>query len=293
MDRDPPSSPLGLLTSKRTELSPSHRKIADFVLGHPFQAAMMGIEELAAASGVSIATVNRFVRALGFGGYAEFRGASLRAFRSATAPIEKLRDQKDRPLAAFETMRKCLHGIAANVTRSEHLLGRDACESGVAAILEARRVIIVALGIAAPLARLVGDLLEPYIAALEVLDGRGGPERMIRRVMRVAKGDLLVALTVPRYSRLTLDLLRTGREQGARTIALTDGPNSPVAPFCDIVMFGAAEHEVLHGSCVGILALAEGLAAALAQRQQTVADATELTKRILPHLFVDGANLAS
>ena len=43
-------------------LSRSHRRIADWVLAHPLQAAALPIDELAAAVGVSVATANRFAR---------------------------------------------------------------------------------------------------------------------------------------------------------------------------------------------------------------------------------------
>jgi len=284
---------MGLLAARRERLSASHRKVADFILGQPFRAAMMGIEALAEAAGVSVATVNRFVRALGFAGYAAFRAASVQTFHGAMAPVEKLRGQKQRAAGARQIMRESLRSMAANLGRCEHLLIERGCEAAAAAILKARRVVVVAHGIAAPVARLTGDLLEPYCAALEVLDGRGGPERMVRRTMRIARGDVLLALTLKRYSRLTIELTRTARMQGARTIGITDGPDSPIVPFCDIALFGPAEHAVLHASCVGLVALSESLAAVLAQRQQTVADATELTRRILPHLFADGADLAS
>lgn len=293
LQRDLPPSPMSVLAARRADLSPQHGKVADFVLGQPFRAAMMGIEQLAAAAGVSIATVNRFVRALGFAGYAAFRAASVQTFHGTMAPIEKLRGQKQRAAGAAQIMRESLRGIAANLARSEQLLDERACEAAAAAVLRARRVVIVALGIAAPTAQLAGDLLEPYCTALEVLDGRGGPERMVRRTMRVGRGDVFMALTIPRYSRRTIELTRTAQAQGARTIGLTDGPDSPIVPFCDVLLLAAAEHAVLHASCVGLVALAEGLAAVLAQRQQTVADAAELTRRILPHLFADGADLMS
>ena len=49
-------------------LTRAHRGMADFVLAHPLRVATMPIDELAAATGVSIATANRFARALEFDG---------------------------------------------------------------------------------------------------------------------------------------------------------------------------------------------------------------------------------
>src|SRR5258708_8203762 len=72
-------------------LSRAHRKAADFVLKHPFQAATMMIEELARAAGISVATANRFARALGIDGYPAFRAELVDTFSATLAPAEKLR----------------------------------------------------------------------------------------------------------------------------------------------------------------------------------------------------------
>lgn len=61
-------------------LTRSHRKVADYVLEHPLQVATLPIDELAALAGVSIATANRFARALDFDGYATFRAELIRGF---------------------------------------------------------------------------------------------------------------------------------------------------------------------------------------------------------------------
>ena len=64
-------------------LSNGHRRAADFVLQHPLDVATMTIEGLAEGSGTSNATVTRFVRALGYGGYGEFRSGLSAALKFA------------------------------------------------------------------------------------------------------------------------------------------------------------------------------------------------------------------
>jgi DNA-binding MurR/RpiR family transcriptional regulator len=56
-------------------LSEGHRKAADFVLQSPLDSATVTIEGLAEKSGTSTATVTRFVRALGYRNYGDFRAA--------------------------------------------------------------------------------------------------------------------------------------------------------------------------------------------------------------------------
>ena len=72
-------------------LTRSHRQVADYVLEHPLQVATLPIDELATAAGVSVATANRFARALDFDGYATFRAELVRGFESLVAPVERLR----------------------------------------------------------------------------------------------------------------------------------------------------------------------------------------------------------
>ena len=68
-------------------LSGAPRRAADFVLQHPLETATMTIEGFAERSGASTATVTRFVRALGYGSYSEFRAALSEAAGTMTRSL--------------------------------------------------------------------------------------------------------------------------------------------------------------------------------------------------------------
>ncbi|UEM24497.1 MurR/RpiR family transcriptional regulator (plasmid) [Skermanella mucosa] len=283
------SSLISLILDHRGAMSASHGRLADHILANPLQSATMGIEQLAGAAGVSVATVNRFVRALGLAGYAEFRARSVEAFQQTIGPIEKLRDQEGAPREPAAIFAAALRAAAANVEESERLLNGDACGRAADMILSAGTVVLVGAGIGAALADFTAEIMAPFCKGQLLLTGWGGPERMMRHAMRIGGGDVVIGLTVPRYSRSTIDLVRSLRGQGAGVIGLTDAPTSPIVPHCDVALFGSAQHPVLHASVTGIVAMAEGLAAVLTRRRQTVAEATELTERIYPYLVDDDA----
>ncbi|HBD34953.1 MAG TPA: MurR/RpiR family transcriptional regulator, partial [Cupriavidus sp.] len=67
-------------------LTPAHQRMAQYVLENPFRAATMRIDEFATAVDVSVATANRFARALGFEGYPQFRTELVRGFEATLAP---------------------------------------------------------------------------------------------------------------------------------------------------------------------------------------------------------------
>ena len=96
-------------------LTPSYRQLADYVLSHSFRAATMTIDELAEATNVSTATVNRFAHKLGFSGFPGFRAELVRGFESALAPVERLRDELTRETGCADVMAASLADTAANL----------------------------------------------------------------------------------------------------------------------------------------------------------------------------------
>ena len=87
----PASTVAQRIAREMPRLTRSHRQVADFVLTRPLQVATLPIDELAEAAGVSVATANRFARALGYEGYANFRAELVRGFEPLIAPVEQLR----------------------------------------------------------------------------------------------------------------------------------------------------------------------------------------------------------
>ena len=72
-------------------LSDALRAFADFVLNEPMKIVQMSINETVDASGVSVATANRFARKLGFDGYSQFRSGLIRGFEPLLAPVERIK----------------------------------------------------------------------------------------------------------------------------------------------------------------------------------------------------------
>jgi DNA-binding MurR/RpiR family transcriptional regulator len=268
-------------------LSRAHRRAADFVLKHPFQAATMMIDELARAAGISVATANRFARALGIDGYPAFRAELVRTFSATLAPVEKLRAELRRSADCAEIMRGSLTQNLRNLqTTVQHFASVNA-ERAVAKILAADRVFTIGFGTSGALANFAAHALSPYCRFVQNAAGEGGAEQAVRRLLRLGPRDAVIGIALPRYSKDTVELLHFARERGATVIAITDGPASPLAKPADIVFCVGAEHALLTSSGVGAFALIEAMGAAVARQTKDPLDAaTEFTERVLPYLYV-------
>lgn len=271
---------------RRDDLSRSHRAVADYVLGNPFQAATLGIEDLAAASGVSVATVNRFAREFGFSGFVAFRAECLQIYSKTLEPVEKIRRLAGGEASALPLMRASLAAARDDIDRTLAGLDAEACATLVELLLGAQRVFLVGFGVSSALARLAQQMFEQSLAVVELLDGAGGNERVIRRLGQIGgPGDLVVGISLQRYSQFTVEVLRRAREAGARVACFTDSAESPLLPFADAALLSPSDHPVLHGSLASTAATVEAIATVLARRRSNETSMRKLTEALLPYLY--------
>lgn len=263
-----------------------HRRIADFCLADPVSAGTRGIEDLAAAAGVSVATVTRFTRRLGLDGFSQFRAHAVADIQRLMSPEEKLEAQAGHRRDDREVVAGSLDAAIWNVERVREAIDPAIWNAAAAAVRRADRVVFVGFGLSAVLIALFADLLEPFCRSQVVLDGRGGPERIVRRSQTLGPGDLVVAVTLPRHSQATLDHAAEMRRQGVRVLGVTDAPGSPLEPLCDLVLAGPAEHPLLHASATAVVAVFEALTTLLTAQNGDALAAAELSRRVGPHLHL-------
>ena len=164
---------------------------------------------------------------------------------------------------------------------------QDTFAAVVEALAKARRVYILGFGNSAYLAGLAAANLVPYCADAVAVSMEGGNENAAYRLASITAEDALLAISLPRYSLDTLQLARYALERGARVLAITDSPASPLAPIADHSLFATAEHPVLISSNIAVLALIESLVAAVMTRnKEAVRLAAELTESVLSYLHV-------
>lgn len=267
-------------------LTSAHRKAADYVLANPFQAATMTIDELADAVGMSVATANRFARALEFDGYPQFRAELVRAFETTLAPVEKLRTELQREASSVEIFSASLDEDIDNIQGTLRQLNSAACEKAVEMILRAPRIFILGFSTSAYLGSIMAHRLDPCCSIVQTIANDAGPTQAARRLFKLTPDDLVIAISFPRYNKFTIELLAIARERGAKILALTDSTSSPLVPMADVILYAKAERRLSANSEAAALALIEALCGAVVHRSEnSLRNATELTERLLPYLY--------
>jgi len=272
-------------------LSKAHKKAADYVLSNVFRSATMSIDELANAVGISVATANRFARALGFDGYPQFRAELVCGFEAMLAPIDNLRSEVQRPATSTEIIAGSLNEDLANLDATRRGLDPDLCNQAVKMILNAERIYIVGYGASAFLGGLMAHSLDPFCGTtVQSTVGAGGPSTVARQLFKFTERDLVIGISFPRYADDVVTILQQVREKHVPVLALTDAPSSPLASLAKVTLYAQTRRHFSPNSEGAALCLIEAICSAVAhQAKAPVHAASEMTKFVLPWLYQDPA----
>ncbi|NVH77264.1 MurR/RpiR family transcriptional regulator [Paraburkholderia sp. JPY432] len=259
------------------------KPVARWLVSHSLDAATLTIEEVAKACGGSVASVNRFARYAGYRGFSDLKAELAAVVRQALQPVEKL----EAPTAQ-EGIGAWLADHQRNLVAMGSSLQRDRLAQTVTRIIASNAVYCLGLGLSTYLTGLLADTLMPYHRHVVWAAAGGGSEQAARHMAKIGAGDTLIAISLPRYSRDTVELARFARERGAFVAALTDNPTAPLAATADAVLLAPAEHRLLSSSAVAMVALIETLTSeVLKATPQTKAMAATLSQTVLPYLVFD------
>lgn len=288
-------SALGLkLRQVLTDGRGSNVVIADFLLRNPVRATAWGIEELAANTDTSTATLSRFARTVGFSGFAALRSGMADALQTALQPafhpVNKLRDALQRKGKGSNNpiIAESLEASLANLQAAAAGLNPALLISTAHKILAAETVYILGFGISAHLSAMLALDLQPFCRqAINVVEF-GGTEVAAGRLMNIGPKDLLISISFPRYASDAVMLTRYARDRGAHVIALTDSMASPLTAWSHDVLIAPATHPVLSSSYSAALLVIEALVTSLMiSGDNQVNQAEKLTDAISAYLYSD------
>ena len=272
----------------------SNVAIADFLLRNPVRATAWGIEELAANTQTSTATLSRFARTLGFSGFAALRSGMADALQTALQPafqpVNKLRDALQRKSEGRNNpvIAESLEASLANLQAAAAGLNPALLISTAHKILAAETVYTLGFGISAHLSAMLALDLQPFCRqAINVVEF-GGTEVAAGRLMNIGPKDLLISISFPRYASDAVMLTRYARDRCAHVISLTDSMASPLTAWSHDVLIAPATHPVLSSSYSAALLVIEALVTSLMiSGDNQVNQAEKLTEAISAYLYSD------
>jgi len=223
-----------LLNNKAERLTPSQKKLLNYILANDEEAIFLTIQELSQRVKVSVATVVRLAKALGYTGFSEFQQELRTLFRNKLTTVSRLQKAARRETGAENVLVKIFQQDIENITETMKQVSVDDFRRFVEALNTARRIVIIGLRSAHSLAVLMGVALE--FLQRDVWIVTPGIGDMWDRLLGLRKDDVVVGICFPRYTKETVEVLRFAHEKGAKTLAITDSPISPLARYAECIL---------------------------------------------------------
>jgi DNA-binding MurR/RpiR family transcriptional regulator len=223
-----------LLSEKKVHLTSAQQRALEYIIDNYEEAIFLTASRVAQRAGVSEATIVRLAQRLGFDGYPAMQRMLREDFQSRLSTVTRLEQTVKNVRDEEDILVKVMQEDLRNLTQTLRSLPIETFRRAVADMGKAQRIFVAGLkgshGPALVLARYLRFLkeetylLEPGYGALwDILYGIG-------------PNDLVIGISFPRYTKLTVEILEYAHNHGAQVGAITDSILSPLATYADWVL---------------------------------------------------------
>lgn len=270
---------LSILQTKASTFSKGQRLIAKYIRESYDKAAFMTANKLGKTVGVSESTVVRFAVDLGFDGYPSMQKAMQEMVLNRLTAVQRMEVANDR-IGDQDVVSMVIQSDIEKLRQTGETVSREEFREAVNAILNAKRVFVIGVRSAAPLANFLGYYLNYMFNNVHIVTSSGTSE-MFEKIVGVNSNDVVIAFSFPRYSSATAKTVEYCRTTGAQVIAITDNRESPVGMCSDHVICAKSDMVSLVDSLVAPLSVVNALIVAIAaKREKEVHQTFETLERI-------------
>lgn len=261
------------IAAVRNSLQPSERRVADLIVDEPDAVIELTAQQIADRVGVGRSTVVRACQTFGYRGYPQLRVAlAAERGRRAVAPVAQD--------GALGGIRSAIDRIADDLRSVTSLLDAEGVSEAVNAVVAARRLLVVASGLSAPVAT---DLAMRLTAVGRPAETVGDPIGQQIAARHLAVDDVCVVISGSGANEASLRAAFAARAAGARVIALTSFSASPLTERADLSLVlasgGTFRDELEHTSRIAHAVFAEAFVDAVAAARAD--DASLARSRVL------------
>lgn len=270
---------INLVQSRMSDFSKGQRLIGQFIIEHYDKAAFMTASKLGSTVGVSESTVVRFASEIGYDGYPQLQRALQEMIRNRLTSVQRMEVTNDQ-IGTTDILSKVLNMDIEKIRRTLEETSREDFNGAVDDIIAAKRIYIMGVRSSSALAVFLGTYFH-YIFDNVVLIDTSSTSELFEQLLRIAKGDVFIALSFPRYSKKTASAAKFCHDQGARVIAVTDSNLSPIAESADRMLLARSDMASFVDSLVAPLSIINALIVSVGLKKKAeIANTFERLERI-------------
>lgn len=241
------------------------KKIAGYVLANAEAVSTMSVQQLARTLGVAESSIVRFSKSVGCSGYSEFKLMLVKCAPQEMRTIfEELSPEDD----VTSITQKVFSRNINTLERALQMLDYDKLGQAVDWLDTAKRIVFFGLGASASIAE------DFYIRLMRIgMDAQAVTDAHLSQIAAGMLDSRSVALGITHTGRTreVIDALATARRHGAKTIAITGFPKTPVEQTVDLCLELYSPEQLFVSPRVAQVSLIDSLYVGIALRRKASA----------------------
>ena len=246
--------------------SKGQKRIAAYILENYDKAAFMTASKLGKLVNVSESTVVRFASELGYDGYPGMQRALQEMIRSRLTSTQRIQVSGDR-FSGQDVLGTVLQSDIEKLREMVSRADRTEFSEAVEQILGAKHIYIIGARSSSFVAGYLNFYLHLLFENVTLVQSNAAGE-IFEQLFRIGPGDVIIAISFPRYSNVTLSSVKFARDRGATVIAVTDSEMAPIYQMAQAALLAPCEMISFVDSMVAPLSILNALVIALAQRME-------------------------
>ncbi|MCI2055886.1 MAG: MurR/RpiR family transcriptional regulator [Oscillibacter sp.] len=262
-----PKSILHIIESSIPSFSKGQKRIGTYILENYDKAAFMTASKLGKLVGVSESTVVRFASELGYDGYPSMQRALQEMIRSrltSTQRIEAAGEELSGQDVLATVMQRDMDKLRMVVDEADRTEFAAVSER----IMTAKHIYILGVRSSSFVAGYLNFYLHLLFENVTLVQSNAAGE-IFEQLFRIGPGDVMIAISFPRYSLVTMNTVKFAKDRGATIIAITDNELSPLYQMADGSLLAPSEMISFVDSMVAPLSMLNALLVDIGYRMGT------------------------
>ncbi len=256
---------LDIIRDRLPTMSKGQKRIAAVITEDCERAAYLTAAALGTLASVSESTVVRFATELGFDGYPHLQRVLKERLRAHLTPNQRI-DAMGRRLGSGDLIEKVMGSDIERIKYTMEHIDREAFDAAVDALLSARHIYLFGARSASMLSGFLGMNLSLVFDNVKPLQPTSASE-VFEQLLPIDRGDVLFAISFPRYSTKLVKAVRYAHDRGAKVISLTDTPTSPIAADADCLLTAESDMAAFADSLSAPLSIINAIIAEISRRE--------------------------
>ncbi|WP_294854109.1 MurR/RpiR family transcriptional regulator [uncultured Oscillibacter sp.] len=252
------------LESGMSGFSKGQKRIASYIMENYDKAAFMTASKLGQLSGVSESTVVRFAYELGYEGYPALQRTLQEMIRSRLTSTQRIQ-VADSMMSGHDVLSSVMRSDFDRLRMVADKADRREFDLVVDELVRARHIYILGVRSSSFVAGYLNFYMHLLLDNVTLVQSNEAGA-IFEQLFRIGPGDVMLAISFPRYSKATINTAKFAKDRGATILGITDNELSPLGQMSSAAVLAPSEMISFVDSMVAPMSMVNALLVALGFR---------------------------